>query len=294
MNIFKKIADTFFGALSTPKGAPPNPTVFVPDPNPIVYVNTINSPFTIPGRPSNSITGSELARKLMNSLPDQKREDAFLAEYSKGNVPAFLRHPVEITVSLGVNKITYQVLPDYLCVGTDEDFIRTPLNPLTAKKVADMYNAILPTTRMVNQIWKAASFKVEPKPNGAPYGLYQQSIHALLKNESAIAEQTKEMQLGKLLAGHKKDVVITQRLVKNSWPVAIYGWHYLNGKVIQDLNTKHHDKSYKDYSHGIRLVSKKVVVNGKDVDIYDVLKDRILCSLISDEGAYDATNLYTK
>lgn len=290
MNVFKKLVDTFFNGLSNP----PQPNTVAPDSTPIIYTNTINSPFSIPGSAADSITGSALANKLMNSLPDQNRENAILAEYTKGNVPTFLRHPVEITVSSGTNRITYQVLPDYLCVGTDEDFIRTPMNPLTARKIADLYGATLPTTRMVNQIWKAATIKVEPKPNGPPYNSYQQSIAAILENETAIKEQTEHMLLGKLLAGHKKDVVITSRLVNNSWPVAIYGWHYLNGKVIQDLNTTHHDKSYKDYSHGIRLVSRRVVVNGKDMDLFDVLKDRNLCSLISDEGSYDATKLYTK
>lgn len=294
MNIFKKITDAFFSDLLSPKGDPVKPNLLVPDPTPIVYTNTINSPFAIPGRTTDSITGSSLANKLMNSLPDQNRENIFLDEYVKGNVPSFLRHPVEITISSGANKITYQVLPDYLCIGTDEDFIRTPLNPITAKKIADLYNAVLPTTKIVNQIWKAATVKVAPKPNGPPYNAYQQSIAAILENENAIKEQTRGMLLGKLLAGHKKDVVITSRLVKNSWPVAIYGWHYLNGKVIQGLNTTHHDKLYKDYSHGIRLVSKKVIVNGNTMSFYDVLKNRKLCNLISDEGAYDATKLYIK
>ena len=45
-----------------------------------------------------------------------------------------------------------------------------------------------------------------------------------------------------------------------------------------------HGASYADYSHGIRLVSDVVVVDGEVTSLYRVLADPTLASLVSDEG----------
>ena len=65
--------------------------------------------------------------------------------------------------------------------------------------------------------------------------------------------------------------------------MAIYGWHQLNGTPIQPLTTVHVDW-YVDYSHGIRLVKRQMIVDGQPRDLWDVLKDPDLYLLVSDEG----------
>ena len=57
----------------------------------------------------------------------------------------------------------------------------------------------------------------------------------------------------------------------------------LNGAPIQPLSTVH-GACYADYSHGIRLVSETVVVDGKTRSVYDVLLDPVLSKVLSDEG----------
>ncbi|MFN4152463.1 MAG: hypothetical protein ACK4IX_16095, partial [Candidatus Sericytochromatia bacterium] len=89
--------------------------------------------------------------------------------------------------------------------------------------------------------------------------------------------------LGSLVSGHKKDVVISNRLDEKPNRVAIYGWHKNDGKPIQSLSTVHED-TYADYSHGIRLISNKVNINGRDFDLKDVLKNTELSKILSDEG----------
>jgi hypothetical protein len=89
--------------------------------------------------------------------------------------------------------------------------------------------------------------------------------------------------LGALAAGIKKDVVVTNRLVERPDHVAIYGWHRLDGTPIQPLTTVHVNW-YVDYSHGIRLVKRTVLVDGNPRDIRDVLADPVLHPLLSDEG----------
>jgi len=91
--------------------------------------------------------------------------------------------------------------------------------------------------------------------------------------------------LGALVAGHKKDVVVTARLNTVTIRIAICGWHRLtNGLAIQPLYLGH-VSWWVDYSQCIRLVSQTMLVNGQQRLVVDVLADPKLCRLISDEGA---------
>ena len=89
------------------------------------------------------------------------------------------------------------------------------------------------------------------------------------------------------MSGNKKDVVVTPQLHDGSRPppprVAIYGWIYPDGTVIQPLSLVH-EETYADYSHGIRLVRSRMVLNERDTTVATVLRDHDLASLISDEG----------
>jgi hypothetical protein len=100
-----------------------------------------------------------------------------------------------------------------------------------------------------------------------------------------IAEQrvAHDIALGSLVAGHKKDVVITNRLARMSDRIAIYGWQRPGGIPIQPLSTVH-GAGYADYSHGIRLVSDIVLIDGKLRSVYDVLQDPQMASVLSEEG----------
>jgi hypothetical protein len=86
-----------------------------------------------------------------------------------------------------------------------------------------------------------------------------------------------------LIAGHKKDVVVTNRLVARPGRVAIYGWHQRDGRPIQPLSLVH-EASYADYSHGIRFVQPTMVVDGQERLLDDVARDPESCALVSNEG----------
>jgi hypothetical protein len=89
--------------------------------------------------------------------------------------------------------------------------------------------------------------------------------------------------MGVLVAGHKKDVVLSNVLNQRRGRIAIYGWHYPDGTPIQPLSTAHH-AAYADYSHGIRLVSQIVMLDGQPCSVYDVLQDEQRAELLSAEG----------
>jgi hypothetical protein len=89
--------------------------------------------------------------------------------------------------------------------------------------------------------------------------------------------------LGALVAGDKKDIVITARLTNSPSRVAIYGWHQTNGVAIQPLYLGH-AAAWADYSHGVRLIQQKLSVNGETKTVAEVLADPKLAGLLSDEG----------
>ena len=80
----------------------------------------------------------------------------------------------------------------------------------------------------------------------------------------------------------KQDIVITNRLTEPD-KLFIYGWHYPDGTPIQPLSGAH-NAEYVDYSHGVRLVNKELMVDGKLYDVKTILQDANLYKLLSDES----------
>jgi hypothetical protein len=90
---------------------------------------------------------------------------------------------------------------------------------------------------------------------------------------------------GSLVAGPKKDLVITAREAQQPGRLAIYGWFHGDGTPIQPLSLLHSDK-YVDFSHGIRLVADEMTLDGRARSVFEVLADPGLAALLSDEGAF--------
>ena len=107
--------------------------------------------------------------KSVAELSPTEREAAIRDELLSGNVPAFLRRFVAIHTRSKISddselSVTYEVAPDYLCVGSDEDYVRVPMTPMTAQAVADSFGCTLPTRKMVNDIYDQAQVKLSPLP----------------------------------------------------------------------------------------------------------------------------------
>ena len=236
----------------------------------------------IPARADDALTGTEFAERARD-LAGPQRDALVSNELLAGNVPSFLRHLEAVTVRDAVNVITVCVLPDYLALGTDRDFVFVPLGLDAALEVAEHFGFMLPTRKIVNAIYAASTVKLDPQP--LPAGDQMRSTAYLLRHNEMIRAQrdARGAPLGALTAGDKKDLVLTPRLWKTPGRVAIYGWHRATGTPIQPLSTVHGAR-YADYSHGIRLVSERVYVNGVQRSLADVLADPRLAGLVSDEG----------
>ncbi|MBP6965221.1 MAG: hypothetical protein KBC96_12535 [Armatimonadetes bacterium] len=237
----------------------------------------------IPTRRKSARGGTAVMHSVLE-MPLIEREATLLKEFKQGNLPEFLRQFVTIKVKAKdannrERAVVFQVMPDYLSVGSDADFVRTPLTPMAAQKVADAFDCSLPTRKIVNDISAQATVRLGPKPLGEP----RTTVETFIAHNSIVEEQRKGNPLGKLVAGIKKDVVITNLSLDRTDHVAIYGWHQLDGKPIQPLTTVHVNW-YVDYSHGIRLVKRAMIIDGQPKDIREVLADPMLHPLLSDEG----------
>lgn len=240
----------------------------------------------IPPRPAGAMTGSEFARRT-TGMAGRARQDLALAELTAGNLPDFLRllQPVTLEAHSPEGKVTRAVvwvMPDYLAVGSDRDFLRIPLSYYTATAVARAFGCVLPTRKMVDAIYRQAELRLQPQP--LPAGPRMRSSAYYLHHQRMIEAQRDGQPLGELVAGHKKDVVLTDRLYRNPNRIAIYGWHKRRGQPIQPLSTVH-GAGYADYSHGIRLVAETAWIDGVPRSIYDVLADPELAPVLSYEGA---------
>ena len=84
----------------------------------------------IPERTSQYRTGSQFA-SYVSKMDPREREDAIRDEILNGNLPQFLRKLAPVRLHVGTPDsrrltATIFVTPDYLAVGSDDDFLRIP------------------------------------------------------------------------------------------------------------------------------------------------------------------------
>ena len=244
----------------------------------------------LPPRPANARTGSQL-KTALEVLTRDAREQVLFQEVLSGNVPDFLRtlRPVTATQTIASvpRTVTYHVIPDYLAVGSNDDFFRMPMTPILAQWIADRTSCTLPTRRMVDAIWSASTTKLSPQTIAPSAEMVTIPVFWTHHQMVESARASSGHQLGQLIAGTKKNVVISPVTRTRPAParVAIYGWHYTNGTAIQPLSTLH-ESTYADYSHGIRLVANDVLLDGQPSTVKAILEHATLHVLLSDEGVF--------
>jgi len=216
------------------------------------------------------------------------RDSLVVRELLGGNLPPFLRSFVPVRVSITDSlagkpiRAVFYVAPDYLSIGSRDNWARVCITPYAAQRIADSLHCFLPTRKMVDDIYQAAAVKLKPVPLFA----FRDSTPTMWQHHLMIEGQ-RQGRKG-LIAGIKKDVVISGKLSreKKTDRVAIYGWHQPDGKPIQPLYTGH-IYWWVDYSQGIRLVYRRVKVDGKWMDYTAILNDPRLQRLLCDEPYCD-------
>lgn len=235
----------------------------------------------VPDRETCAPGGSDLV-SVWKSMSLQEREDRIFAEFLRGNVPSHLALLVPVQLKSNTDseapwEVTFWVTPDFLAIGSDKDFLRIPMTPILAQRLANELDCQLPTPAMVDLIWRSAEQKLNPQPippSPAMTTLPVFAQHQLLI-DSQLDSWQNIYQPEKLLVGHKKDVVIIPGMESRPNKVFIYGWHLKNGQPIQPVYSGH-VIWYADYSHGIRLVHNQCEVNGEPRSLRSVLVDPVI------------------
>lgn len=256
-----------------------------------------------PNRSDNSPTGSQFIQSIIDMKMTDKRDDLVANQILQGNFPDFLRKLVNITISEKGNTLIYKVMPDFLSIGSDQDYQRIPLTAPSAQKIADAFNCVLPTPKMSDQIWKNAT-KLPPKPLSgmtstirdktySPESFVAQKMidmDSVQYHNSIVNKQLVNVEPGQLIAGHLKDIVISDQLI-NKKRLGLHGLHTLDGKPIQEGALSAHNDTHFEYAMGTRLVDRQAMLNGKQVDLVnDILKNKDYAYLISNEGPLQFTS----
>lgn len=240
----------------------------------------------IPDRPVAAPGASAIIAQI-SDLSLEDREALLVAEVLSGNIPSFMRVLADLELNVELEGREYvvllRVLPDVLSVGHHTDFLRIPLSPQAAQVIADSTHTSLLTSKISDAVWSAATLRLAPRPIPPSEAMTTVAVFA---DHHALIEATWPPGLphGTIVAGIKKDVVLTPRLDDEPGRVAIYGWHGQDGVPIQPIYTGH-SEGWVDYSHGVRLVSRRVRVDGVEYDLPALLEDPVLWALLSDEGA---------
>lgn len=292
--LFTLAASMLLLAVSSPKA---NAQSIIYGKNSKLKKETMAVPY-FQDKPQASITGWDFMLKA-DKMGFWKLEDTIAEAVLEGNIPQELRSfrkivfrtPVVDSVEIlrKPHKVEIWVLPDYISIGTSNDFVRMPMGPLAAQRIADSLHCILPTTFLVDRIAEVAQghlnifpFRPLGSRNSQPI-VYQDSNNAI----NALYD-AKGYKFGQFISGLKKDVVLTYKihtLPGNENRVAIYGWHHPSGKAQQPLHVKH-GNFYADYSHGIRLIYRTVKVDGKEYDAKEILESPQMYRLLSNEPMY--------
>lgn len=234
--------------------------------------------------------------KFIRSIDDAEfweMERLIVERVLAGNIPDSLKEFRKIVIHTeaepgqGIlsqpHTIELWVLPDYLSIGTNSDWVRMPMGPVAAQIIADSLYCSLPTCWLVERINDVAEGHIEPFPfrplrerNTRPI-IFQDSNNAI-----NVQYRAHGYHFGMFISGLKKDIVLSWHsdLQEYSNKVFIYGWHYPNGSRIQNLYVKHVNW-YSDYSHGVRLIYRTIKIDGKEYDMRRVLEDPNLYLLLN-------------
>jgi len=199
---------------------------------------------------------------------------------------------VEVPVEGGGMRGVLRATSDVISVGEERDTLRLPLTPDRAQDIANLSGgALLPTRKIVKDIWRASPVRLTPHPLFPNKGtnLPQYAEHSRLIDEDLGSAGA---MLGQLTSGQKKDIVISNAYKPGR--VVIYGWLRPDGTPIQPLSNIHGD-FYVDYSHGVRLIAPTMTIEGVgEVSTEEVYRHPVWSALVSDEGPLRSARYPTK
>lgn len=197
----------------------------------------------------------------------------------------------EIVHYIDGKEVKLHVMEDALLVGG----VRINVSATLEQKIADLFDASLPTAMVADMMYVSAVRKVGPCPMQISSSVASMNIHS-----NAIAKQLTS-QVG-LISTTGKHWILDKKIEFNPKRACNYGWHFTGPSykgikgfpaassivsksvnVIQP-NATAHDPLHSDYSQVCQLVSQRCWVNGAGYLFSDVVKDAQLAKLFSHTG----------
>jgi hypothetical protein len=242
----------------------------------------------LPERPAKALSGTEFMQEVLGvdleefkknprqlgKLSRVDRENAILQQIEMGNIPDFLRRPKPLTIKgLEGGEVTTYVMPDYIAIGSDKNFVRIPLSPILAQALASKYNLALPTKTIVEETYRQAGKRVVG-PSYSHADEFEQNSAFLdspgfyLRSSKDIDAQLKGLKPGTLVAGGKKELVVSPFVaVRTTWAkadesIAFYGLFDSRGIPAQRTPGHGGEMGYRhtEYALGVRFLSPMIVV----------------------------------
>ncbi len=259
-----------------------------PSPRPIPWTPIVSLAGASVGQ--SSVTGTNFATEAATLKDWRSRSQRMVERVRSGSVPSFIRdqHWRWVEVKGAGHTLRYLVAPDYMSIGTADDYLVFGPTPDEGQSIADSYNAIIPSRKMVTDIRNAAQKRmpladVKQPPENIPVGKIE-TVDAVLAARRIDRTRSYDPS-AQLVAGHRKDIVVGPNL--DGSRVAIFGGEggTTSGWAIQPYSTIH-GSYYGDYSHGLRLVSRRAFLDGTEVDLASIFTDPALHVLVSDQGPF--------
>lgn len=237
---------------------------------------------------------------IIDSLPEQKgpkREAAILKAVQDGHAVVNFR---PIISTYNNHTAEFNVFDDALKI----DGIRVNVNADTEQRIADHMACLLMTARIADLRYQQANTILTPHSRWDRTGYYM-STKTWMKWHSEKIQNDLDKIPGDhgIVATVGKHWIIDEGLARPKIPhqAINYGWHYKGhlGGVPKDppvsyrdmpgvhmIQTRgyHHDTAHTDYSQVCVLVARECKVDGKYMDLVEVLQDDKLASLASHSG----------
>lgn len=260
----------------------------------------------LPLKPTNPVSASAFLSSTANKNPIER--DKIAADLViNGNFPSFLRKFVPIKIVKDGKSITIKVSSDFMCIGTDSDWIIWSFSAPQSQRIADAFGCVIPTVELSEEIYKHAKIKLTAKTpsmvntviDGKQYtpasfvaSKHMMSPQGMQAHNDMIRQQLSEYKNyrpGVLVAGHKKDVVIDDSVSQNR--LGMHGLYDDSGKAIQQGSLTKHYGGHIEYGMALRLIDKKALMDGKIVDLLKVIKTGAAKELV---GATNVSYAYNK
>jgi hypothetical protein len=200
--------------------------------------------------------------------PDGAERDTFLfACVAAGRIdpPTWVR--------LRAGRIEVEVSADYLSIVGE----RVPMTAAVAQAAVDSLDALLPTPKIVEIIEEHAV--IVPAPTWAPppgqsrAAQTSAAVFGWCEEETEIRFTVRGVPPGRLVAGHRKDIVISDYMPAGV--VVIFGARWPDGRRLQGVyprpGTAGHGDFYEDYLHGVRAVRRRCWLDGRETTLDEIL-----------------------